>query len=64
MADKQKSSTRAKRIHNWQSLECNAWTLSAKANITAVSLIKLVKEQTESIFGNSKFTACVILKEH
>ena len=40
---------------------------TAIANITAVSLnfwlIKLVKEQS-LIFCNSKFTACVILKEH
>ena len=40
---------------------------TAIANITAVSLnswlIKLVKEQS-FIFCKSKFTACVILKEH
>ena len=40
---------------------------TAIAIITAVSLnfwlIKLVKEQS-LIFCNSKFTACVILKEH
>ena len=40
---------------------------TAIANITAVSLnfwlIKLVKEQS-LIFCNSKFSGCVILKEH
>ena len=55
MVGKQKSSMRALRIHNWQVLS------------TAVSLnfwlIKLLKEQS-LIFWNSKFTACVILKEH
>ena len=58
MVGKQKSSTRALRIRNWQVLSA---TLGyALAKITAVSLnfwlIKLVKEQ--SLFlCNSKFTA-------
>ena len=60
------------RIHNWQvlsaSLEhCCSQYDTAIANIIAVSLnfwlIKLVKEQS-LIFCNSKFTGCVILKEH
>ena len=48
----------------------NSWVQrldTAIANITAVSLnfwlIKLVKEQS-LIVCNSKFTGCVILKEH
>ena len=48
----------------------NSWVQpldTAIVNITAVSLnfwlMKLVKEQT-LIVCNSKFTACVILKEH
>ena len=65
MVGKQKSGTRALRIHNWQLL--SATLGHCLANITAVSLnswlIKLVKEQS-LIFCNSKFTACVILKEH
>ena len=65
MVGKQKSSTRALRIHN-SSLECNAWTLPL-TNITLESLnfwlIKMAKEQS-LILSNGKFTACVILKEH
>ena len=65
MVGKQKSSTRALRIHNWQVLSASFDT--AIANNTVVSLnfwlIKLVKEQS-LIFCNSKFTACVILKKH
>ena len=66
MVGKQKSSTRALSTvttgKSWvQRLD------TAIANITAVSLnfwlIKLLKEQI-LIFWNSKFTACVILKEH
>ena len=48
----------------------NSWVQrldTAIANITAVSmnlwLVKLVKEQS-LIVCNSKFTGCVILKEH
>ena len=60
MVGKQKSSTRALRIHNWEVLD------TAITNISAVSLnfwlIKLAKEQS-LIFCNSKFTTCIILKE-
>ena len=63
--NKQKSSTRALGIHNWQVL--SATLGHCYSNITAVSLnfwlIKMVKEQS-LIFCNSKFIACVILKEH
>ena len=65
MAGKQKSSTRTLCIHNWQVLSSSLDT--SIANNTFVSLnfwlIKLVKEQS-LMFCNSKFTACVILKEH
>ena len=65
MVGKQKSSTRALRIYNWQVLSA---TLGyAIANITAVSLnfwlIKLVKEQ--SLFlCNSEFTGRKTLNIH
>ena len=56
MVGKQKSSTRALRIHNWQVLSAHLDT--AMANITDVSLtfwlIKLMKEQS-LFFCNSKY---------
>ena len=66
MVGKQKSSTRALRIHNWQVLSATLGHYLIP-NITAESLtlwlIKLVQEQS-LILCNSKFTSCVILKEH
>ena len=63
MVGKQNSSTRA--LHTGKSWVQRLDT--AIANITGVSLnfwlIKLAKEQS-LIFYNSKFTACVVLKEH
>ena len=67
MVGKQKSGTRALRIHNWQLLSATLGHCYSQMNITAASLnswlIELVKEQS-LIFCNSKFTACLILKEH
>ena len=67
MVGKQKSGTRALRIHNWQLLSATLRHCYSQMNITAASLnswlIELMKEQS-LIFCNSKFTACVILKEH
>ena len=63
MVGKQKSSTRALLVHNWQVLRA---TLGHYYIITAESLtfwlIKLVKEQS-LILCNGKYTSCVRLKE-
>ena len=65
MVGKQKSGTQALRILNLQLLSATLGHCCPM--ITAVSLnswlIKLVKEHS-LMFCNSKFTACVILKEH
>ena len=63
MVGKQKSSTRALLVHNWQVLRA---TLGHYYIITAESLtfwlIKLGKEQS-LILCNGKYTSCVLLKE-
>ena len=50
MVGKQKSGTRALRIHNWQLLSATLGHCYSQMNITAVSLnswlIELVKEQS------------------
>ena len=62
---KQKPSTRALRIHNWQVLSATLGHCYSQYYRWPLNfwLIKLVKEQS-LIFCNSKFTACVNLKEH
>ena len=64
MVGKQKSSTRALRIHNWQVLSATLGHCYSQYYRCFTELLadKLVKEQS-LVFFNSKFTACVILKE-
>ena len=62
MVGKQKSSNQALRIHNWQVLRAMLGRCYSQ-HYRILAEFKLVKEQS-LIFCNSKFTACVILKEH
>ena len=61
MVGKQKSSTWALRIHNWQVLSA---TLGHYYTQYYLWVTDLLADKIGEILCNSKFTSCVILKEH